>query len=162
MGESEGNYGLDDEERDADDVFESDPIDEGDATLRASTPLPEMPAPKHFETLDIEEQFEYVKPILIAILQNKYGPVRQRHNAFMASAAARQRVVDENQLSGNLRGYELEKLGPLIRRWIRRRQVRQKQGLLPPDDLLDSGSENVEMVRSEISCLSPVLTSEAD
>ena len=80
----------------------------------------------------------------------------------MASAAARQRVVDENQLSGNLRGYELEKLGPLIRRWIRRRQVRQKQGLLPPDDLLDSGSENVEMVRSEISCLSPVLTSEAD
>lgn len=150
---------MDDEERDADDVFESDLIDEDEDSLRASTPLPEMPPPKHFETLDIEEQFEYVKPILIAILQNKYGPVRQRHNAFMASAAARQRVVDENQLSGNLRGYELEKLGPLIRRWIRRRQMRQKQGLLPSDDLLDDGSEDVEMVRSRTLCLSPVCLS---
>ena len=148
LGESEGNYGLDEEERDADDVLRSEPIDEDEDTLRASTPPPSIPPPKFFETLDIEEQFEYVKPILVAILQDKYAPVRPRHDAFMGSVASRQHVVDTNQLSGDLRGYELENLGPLIRRWVRRRQRRQELGYIPADSPpADGGDDAVEVVR---------------
>jgi len=140
LGESEGNFGLDEEEQDADEV-ELIPADEDEEQLRTSTPIPEIPPPKHFETLSIDEQFEYVKPILTAILQERYEPARARHDAFMRSAASRQHVVDQNHESGQLKGYELEQLGPLIRRWIRRRQARQQLGLIPSHALPDGDEE---------------------
>ncbi|THH31120.1 hypothetical protein EUX98_g3076 [Antrodiella citrinella] len=119
LGESEGNYGLDEEEQDVDEDVDLIPADDDEEALRADTPIPEMPPPKYFETLSIDEQFEYVKPVLSAILQERYEPIRARHDAYMRSAAYRQQVVDQNHDSGQLKGYELEQLGPLIRQWRR-------------------------------------------
>ncbi|TCD67297.1 hypothetical protein EIP91_000320 [Steccherinum ochraceum] len=132
LGECEGNYGLDEEERDTDEDTGPEEIDEDEDALRASTPIPDIPPPKFFESIPVDEQFEYVKPILIAMLQNRYEPGRARHNAFM-NAATRQGVLDSEHLSGDLRADELEELGPLLRRWIRRRRRRQALGLIPDD-----------------------------
>ncbi|KAH8106947.1 hypothetical protein BXZ70DRAFT_262674 [Cristinia sonorae] len=133
LGESEGNYGLDEEERDMDEAFEPVLIDEDEDALRADTPQPEIPPRIAFEALSIEEQFDYVKPVLVAVLQNRYEPARLRNEAFMCSAASRRSIVNGDQLSGNLTSYELEELDPLIRQWVRRRQMRQELGIIPPD-----------------------------
>lgn len=149
LGESEGNYGLDEEERDTDDEnIMLAPVEESEDALRETTPLPEIPPPTHFEALSIEEQFEYVKPILVAILKNNYTPVRSRHEAFMGSAASRQKVINSDHDSGKLKGYELDQLGPLIRQWVRRRQARQHLGVIPADTDSDDAHESHEKVKT--------------
>lgn len=149
LGESEGNYGMDEEECDIDEDF--DPVvNEDEETLRTNSPDPELPPPKYFEALPIEKQFQYVKPILISILQNNYEPARPRHEAFMRSAASRQRVLDTEHDSGNIKSYELEALSPLIRQWVRRRQIRQEMGLIPVDDIPETAHQPIDEEEQEV------------
>lgn len=75
-----------------------------------------------------------MKPILIAILQQRYLPVKLRHDLFMGSAASRKKVCDTGHEKGELRGPEVEQLNTCIRRWIQRRKQRQELGLIPPDE----------------------------
>lgn len=102
--------------------------------VRSLSPVPELPPTKDLAYTDISEQFHYVKPILIAILQEKYLPVKRRHELFMGSAAARKKVCDTGHEKGELRATEVEELSVCIRRWIRRRSQRQELGLIPPDE----------------------------
>lgn len=158
LGECEGNYGLDEEERDTDEDTGPEDIDEDEDALRASSPIPDIPPPKFFESIPVDEQFEYVKPVLIAMLQTRYEPARARHNAFM-NAATRQGVLDSEHLSGDLRADELEELGPLLRRWIRRRRRRQALGFIPddlpagPDEVCPIGDSCCDKVSSDIPCV---------
>ena len=78
MGDSTGNYGLDVDNDALEDTAAAEDFTrpfapEDEATIRAPSPLPSLPAPDsiEFETgLSIAEQFEYVKPILAAVLDD--------------------------------------------------------------------------------------------
>lgn len=103
--------------------------------MREASPTPIVPTTSKFAfQYTIPEQFEYVKPVLVAVLQQRYGPARNRHEAFMGSAASRRRVCDSNHSKGNLRALEVEELDVTLRRWVRRRQKRQELGLIPLDE----------------------------
>ncbi|CDO73653.1 hypothetical protein BN946_scf185014.g123 [Trametes cinnabarina] len=137
LGESKDNYGLD---SDVDAIDEEDIMEEftrpgapdGDEELRAPSPLPSLPppAPEAFEyDLSISEQFEYVKPVLAAIIDGRYGPALQRHEGFMRGAGARRKVLDSVPLRGSLSAREKEEVAYLVRSWARRRERRREMGL---------------------------------
>ncbi|KAK7693919.1 hypothetical protein QCA50_003493 [Cerrena zonata] len=133
LGEDKDNYELDEVE--VDDPPQSQEYTDGaPLDIRSSSPVPELPPPEDFAFTPIPEQFRYVKPILTAILQEKYSPVKRRHKLFMGSAATRKKVCDTGHEKGELRAAEVEQLSTCIRRWIRRRRQRQELGLIPPDE----------------------------
>lgn len=105
---------------------------EDDATLRAPSPLPELPAPSP-ETfqydMEIAEEFEYIKPVLAAVLDNEYGPARARHEGFMRGGGARRKVLDAIPLRGSLNAKEKEEVAYYVRSWARRRDQRREMGL---------------------------------
>ncbi|KAI0723841.1 hypothetical protein C8T65DRAFT_90485 [Cerioporus squamosus] len=137
LGESTGNYGLDhdndvlDELEGAED-FNQPFAPEDEATLRAPSPLPDLPAPspETFEyELEIAEEFEYIKPILAAVLNNEYGPAKARHEGFMRGGGARRKVLDAIPLRGSLNAKEKEEVAYYVRSWARRRDRRREMGL---------------------------------
>ncbi|RDX56347.1 hypothetical protein OH76DRAFT_1368922 [Lentinus brumalis] len=137
LGESTGNYGLDhdndvlDELEGAED-FNQPFAPEDEATLRSPSPLPELPAPSP-ETfqydMEIAEEFEYIKPILAAVLDNEYGPAKARHEGFMRGGGARRKVLDAIPLRGSLNAKEKEEVAYYVRSWARRRDRRLEMGL---------------------------------
>ncbi|KAI0362547.1 hypothetical protein OH77DRAFT_1515775 [Trametes cingulata] len=137
LGESTGNYGLD---NDVDSMDEDDGAEdfnrpfapEDEATLRAPSPLPSLPPPppEEFEyDLSIAEQFDYVKPVLAAVLEGEYAPARERHEGFMRGAGARRKVLDSVPVRGSLSAKEKEEVAYLVRSWARRRERRREMGL---------------------------------
>ncbi|KAI0822792.1 hypothetical protein BC628DRAFT_643693 [Trametes gibbosa] len=138
LGESTGNYGLDTDVDDADDV-ENEVVDfnlplthEDEAALRAPSPPPTLPppAPEVFEyDLELSEQFDYVKPILAAVLDGTYAPAQPRHEGFMRGAGVRQKVLNEVPLRGSLSARDKEEVAYLVRSWARRRERRLEMGL---------------------------------
>ncbi|OSD08458.1 hypothetical protein PYCCODRAFT_1448687 [Trametes coccinea BRFM310] len=137
LGESKDNYGLDsdidaaDEDDKAED-FNRPFASEDEAELRAPSPLPPLPppAPEVFEyDLSIAEQFEYVKPVLAAVLEGRYGPAMQRHEGFMRGAGARRKILDSVPLRGSLSAKEKEEVAYLVRSWAKRRERRREMGL---------------------------------
>ncbi|KAI9065429.1 hypothetical protein FKP32DRAFT_1590609 [Trametes sanguinea] len=151
LGESKDNYGLDsdidapDEDDKAED-FNRPFASEDEAELRAPSPLPSLPppAPEVFEyDLSIAEQFEYVKPVLAAVLEGRYGPAMERHEGFMRGAGARRKILDSVPLRGSLSAKEKEEVAYLVRSWARRRERRREMGLsteYPRDKLYPSDS----------------------
>ncbi|KAI0748451.1 hypothetical protein C8Q80DRAFT_1270854 [Daedaleopsis nitida] len=137
LGESTGNYGLDydndnwDELDDAED-FSRPFASENEATLRAPSPLPDLPPPQPsvFEyDFTIAEEFEWIKPVLAAVISNTYGPSRTRHEGFMRGGGIRQRILDSIPLRGSLNAKEKEELAFYVRCWARRRDRRHEMGL---------------------------------
>ncbi|KAI8989818.1 hypothetical protein BD414DRAFT_485269 [Trametes punicea] len=137
LGDSTGNYGLDSDidtpdEGDSSDDFNRPFAPEDEAALRAASPLPSLPAPapEAFEyDLSIAEQFEYVKPVLAAVLEGQYAPAMQRHEGFMRGAGIRQKVLDAVPVRGSLSAREKEEIAYLVRSWARRRERRRAMGL---------------------------------
>ncbi|KAI0331078.1 hypothetical protein GY45DRAFT_1361029 [Cubamyces sp. BRFM 1775] len=138
LGEARDNYGLDSDIDDADDEtgreeeFNRPFAPEDDATLRAPSPLSSLPPPDPLEfeyDMSIAEQFEYVKPVLAAVLEGQYAPALQRHEGFMRGAGARQKVLDAVPLRGSLSAREKEEVAFLVRSWARRRERRREMGV---------------------------------
>ena len=105
---------------------------EDERILRAPSPIPPLPAPRpeafQYE-LEVAEEFEYIKPVLAAIMDRQYEPAMQRSDDFMRGGGARQKVLDAVPLPGSLNAREKEEVAYLIRSWARRRERRQEMGM---------------------------------
>ncbi|TBU35579.1 hypothetical protein BD311DRAFT_860098 [Dichomitus squalens] len=138
MGDSTGHYGLDadndalEHAAAAAEDFTRPFAPEDEATLRAPSPLPALPAPGPiaFETeLSVAEQFEYVKPVLAAVLDDAYGPAKARNEGFMRGGGARRKVLDAVPPRGSLTAMEKEEVAFLVRSWAWRMGKRREMGL---------------------------------
>ncbi|KAH9931691.1 uncharacterized protein BXZ73DRAFT_101601 [Epithele typhae] len=137
IGDTTGNYGLDPDKDELEELegmenFSAPFRPDDERSLRASSPVPLLPAPRPEEfqyELEIHEEFEYVKPILAGIMDRKYGPALRRSDDFMRGSGARQRVLDQVPLRGSLGARDKEELAYHIRSWARRREWRQAFGL---------------------------------
>ena len=137
LGTAEDDYGVNDGARDEDnelDLHNVDFDDEPEEKLRAASPTPVLPAPTAFgRELTIQEQFEYVKPVLVATLNGEHRPTLQRHIAFMKGGRSRTHVSNSAWKRGELSHDDRDGLNRCILRWMRRRQKRQELGLVPQD-----------------------------
>ncbi|THH01653.1 hypothetical protein EW026_g1088 [Hermanssonia centrifuga] len=136
MGAAADDYDLNEnaEDEGADDFTMTfdDNVDE--ESLRAPSPDPKEPAPIAFaHDLTIPEQFEYSKPVLVALMNGEYPPATHLHVAFMKGGRWRNQVTSSAWKRGELSHKEKEELSDCIRRWMHKRMVRQKLGLVPPD-----------------------------
>ncbi|EMD38144.1 hypothetical protein CERSUDRAFT_72728 [Gelatoporia subvermispora B] len=124
LGRDRFNYELDDER---DDPLAADtPSDEEEPVSRASSPIPSALPPPAFEfDLTLSEQFDYIKPVLAAVVEGAYEPAQELHDAFMRGEASRRKVTNTVSLRGSLRHHEVEELGRLVRRWARRQEKRK-------------------------------------
>ncbi|KAL1944776.1 hypothetical protein VTO73DRAFT_3206 [Trametes versicolor] len=146
MGQSTGNYGLDsdvdtDDDEETPEDFNHPFTAKDEKALRAPSPLPELPppAPEVFEyDLELTEQFDYVKPVLAAVIEGTYGPSQAAHEGFMRGAGARQKVLNTVPLRGSLSARDKEEVAYLVRAWARRRERRRELGVsvdYPPEKL---------------------------
>ena len=101
-----------------------------DDALHAPTPEPVFPPPKDFEDLSLPEQFEYVKPVLGAVIDGRFEPANKRHDQFMRGAAERRKVCETGYSRGSLRQDEVEELLRLILRWTMKREKRRELGII--------------------------------
>ncbi|THH19590.1 hypothetical protein EW146_g1614 [Bondarzewia mesenterica] len=69
-------------------------IDESELT-RGPSPIPEIPPPTNFGKLSIRQQFSYVKPVVKAVLNDRYPPAKDRHDAFMKGGIIRRALRKE-------------------------------------------------------------------
>ena len=95
VGEFESMVDMNEDDGEADDLITA--LDYGES------PAPEdkAPQPAAFCQLSIREQFAYVKPVMRAILDNTYEPVRERHKAFM-NQRSRQSLRNQSGGIGDL------------------------------------------------------------
>ncbi|KAI0647452.1 hypothetical protein C8Q79DRAFT_628337 [Trametes meyenii] len=171
LGESTGNYGLDSDvdDEDGEEDFNRPFAEEDEAVLRAPSPLPCLPAPppEEFEyDLTISEQFEYVKPVLAAMLEGEYLPAKMQHDNFMRGAGARQKVLDTVPVRGSLSARDKEEVAFLVRSWVQRKVRRRAMGLnvvYPSDKLYASeGAEHGEANGQDDDDAESVLTPTSD
>ena len=172
MGDSTGNYGLDVDNDALEDTAAAEDFTrpfapEDEATLRAPSPLPSLPAPDSMEfeaELSIAEQFEYVKPILAAVLDDVYGPAKARNEGFMRGGGARKKVLDAVPPRGSLTGMDKEEVAFLVRSWAWRREKRREMGLsvdyphgklYPPED---RAAGKLAAANGQVGAISSVLT----
>jgi hypothetical protein len=128
------NEGAQDEDTEVDllaDAFQDVP----DAQLRELSPSPVLPAPIAFaHELTLMQQFEYVKPVLIALLNGRHTPSRERHVGFMKGGRTRARVESTAWRRGEVSHRDRDELSRCIYQWMRRRSRRQELGLVPADE----------------------------
>lgn len=138
MGEAVDDYGINEGARDEDtdvDLLDTTFHDESEEKLREPSPSPAVPAPLAFaHELTIEQQFAYVKPVLVALLNGRHRPSLARHVAFMKGGRSRTRVESTAWKRGEISHQDRDALGRCIYRWMRRRTRRQELGLVPADE----------------------------
>lgn len=121
------------------DASAAEAFDEG--ALHASTPEPAFPPPEDFEELSLAEQFEYVKPVLGAVIDGRFEPANKRHDQFMRGAAERRKVCETGYSRGSLRQDEVEELLRLVRRWATKREKRRELGIILADGGMGPSAE---------------------
>ncbi|KAJ3552298.1 hypothetical protein NM688_g4221 [Phlebia brevispora] len=134
MGDSEDNYGLDEgAEADRTDDLRQLPEEAiSEDTLRTASPVPVLPMEAaDFIALPIPEQFQYIKPVLVSLLNGLYHPANELHTDFMKGGKSRNRVVSAAWKRGDLTHQDKEELAICIRQWVRRREKREALGLVP-------------------------------
>lgn len=140
LGDAQDDYGMNEGARDEDDESGSQaaaPDEHMDEQLRASSPPPPLPAPTAFgHELAVFEQFDYVKPVLVALMNGQYRPALARHVGFMKGGRSRTAVTMEAWKRGEVSHRDKDELDVCIRRWIQRRLRRQELGLIPTDELV--------------------------
>ncbi|KAF4614924.1 hypothetical protein D9613_002583 [Agrocybe pediades] len=84
------------------------------------SPSPEMldppPSGGEFCLLDIRQQFAYVKPVLHAIIEDKYLPVRERHEKYMKGGRHRKAIQETAPLRGRVDPKDVESLLRMIQK----------------------------------------------
>ncbi|KAI0693328.1 hypothetical protein BC835DRAFT_1082750 [Cytidiella melzeri] len=138
LGQDGYNYELHVGERDEDtELTNHDTMLDAELTaesLRSPSPVPQIPAPVAFASeLSVEEQFRYVKPVLAGILTGHFEPAKYKHVGFMKGEKQRNAVTEAAWKRGEVTSQEKEELSRCIVRWMRRRQERQRMGLIPCD-----------------------------
>ena len=89
------------------------------------------PNPEDFCEMPICDQFAYVKPVIKAILNETYLPVRERHQAFMRGGASRRRLQKTATGKGDLTTREVSRLGKDLQQWVLGPSHFQKANPLP-------------------------------
>ncbi|EKM55260.1 uncharacterized protein PHACADRAFT_255750, partial [Phanerochaete carnosa HHB-10118-sp] len=171
LGDAEDDYGLNEGNRDEDDESapQADPLDEEtEEQLRAPSPPPTLPAPTAFGyELTIPEQFNYVKPVLVALMNGRYEPSLARHTSFMKDGRSRRSVMLDAWKRGELSPSDKDELDVCIRRWMRKRSRRQQLGLVPADELVlvkdeAQGQSDVPASKGSLEAVPPVLDLDLD
>ncbi|KAG6836876.1 hypothetical protein H0H93_001936 [Arthromyces matolae] len=95
---------------------------DSDDQRRSTSPIPIQPPPStdDFRLLSIREQFSYVKPILMAILNENYPPAMQRHSYFIAGGSKRKSAVEEAGLRGQMDPRDVDALQRHVAEWCLR------------------------------------------
>ncbi|KAF8635495.1 hypothetical protein AX17_003885 [Amanita inopinata Kibby_2008] len=99
----------------ANDLDTEDPLELSHGE-RTSSPIPTCPPPslEAFCNADVRAQFAYTKPILVAVLNEQYPPARDRHDRFLKGGQARNGVVDDASLRGEMDPHSVGEL----QRWL--------------------------------------------
>ncbi|KAF9495826.1 hypothetical protein BDN71DRAFT_1589418 [Pleurotus eryngii] len=89
---------------------------------RPPSPVPTDPPPSdsEFYQLSIHEQLSYTKPILQAILMGTYAPAAERHNSFIAGGNARDIVMQNAAMRGDMDPKDVSELQNRLMEWCLR------------------------------------------
>ncbi|KAF4608248.1 hypothetical protein EYR40_000592 [Pleurotus pulmonarius] len=89
---------------------------------RPPSPVPIDPPPgsSEFYELSIHEQLSYTKPILQAILKGAYAPAAERHNGFIAGGNARDIVMQNAAMRGDMDPKDVSELQNRLMEWCLR------------------------------------------
>ncbi|KAJ6490697.1 hypothetical protein C8R47DRAFT_976944 [Mycena vitilis] len=111
-------------------VFESayedvvNDTDEPDAPKKPRGPSPEPldppPSMEVFRELSVRDQFVYAKPVLQAILRDKYSPAREMHRAYIAGGVSQNSVVKNASLRGMMNPRDVEEFKDCLEEWCLR------------------------------------------
>ena len=101
---------------------------DGGGSGRSPSPEPSIPPPSaiEFNKLTIRQQFAYVKPILVSILNDEFPPAKEQHDAYMSGGPKRVEVCRKLGAKGNMRNDEYEALTECIQSWALRGERRAK------------------------------------
>jgi len=110
-----GQYVNDEEETDVD---SDDDHAQYETYVDEHAVLTPPPDPKDFCEMPIRDQFAYIKPVIQAILNETYLPVRERHEAFMRGGASRRRLQKTATGKGDLTTREVSRLGKVLQQWV--------------------------------------------
>ncbi|KAJ7633114.1 hypothetical protein FB45DRAFT_914402 [Roridomyces roridus] len=104
-------------------VVNDEEEDEPKEDDRGESPEPSNPAPSSgdFEQLSVHEQFVYVKPVLTAILRDKYEPAREGSNKYFGGGKRRQEVVKDAGARGLMDPRDVEMFKKCLEEWCLRR-----------------------------------------
>ncbi|KAJ3787458.1 hypothetical protein GGU10DRAFT_385855 [Lentinula aff. detonsa] len=113
MGKFSSDY-LDNPEDDAEDLAQ---LSHSTTLSRSSSPVPLSSISCTFVDLPIRAQLAYVKPVLRAILNEKYAPVKDRHTSFMKGGKARVGLGASAGLRGTIPPRDVDKLQEHLYNW---------------------------------------------
>ncbi|KAI0256588.1 hypothetical protein BJV78DRAFT_292061 [Lactifluus subvellereus] len=142
-----GRYMSDEEEIDTD----SDDEYVSWETVIAKHEMP-PPNPEDFCELSIREQFAYVKPVIKAILNETYLPVRDRHQAFMQGGPSRLRLRKAAMGKGNLTAHEVSQLGRVLQCWVLGPMHSQKGNFPLLEDLESESGVSTDFQVEQMLC----------
>jgi len=134
-----------DDDEDSDD--EHDKPSESIARLASPTPTP-LTSDVHFLDLNIHHQFCYTKPVLQAILNDRYQPAKPRHDKFMKGGGARKSLSNEAGLRGKMDPKDVSAIGKYLKQWCLRDSQNQQSEIPtnPPQESKDEAAMDVPMV----------------
>ena len=123
MGQWESSY------REDSDSEESDTESDASESKRAPSPVPVLPAPppNTFQCLSMREQLAYIKPVLVATLNDEYAPARRRHADFVRGGRAREEVLRNVVMRGPIGADEVGSLARCLGRWALKGERRAPQ-----------------------------------
>lgn len=139
-----------------DDPEDTDGEDANDP--REASPLPLDPPPnrEQFLELSIREQFSYVKPVLQAVLHNRYLPAKANHHAFITGGAAREALSKEAGLRGLMGVKEAEEMQEYLQEWCLRKSRLAKK-MLEDDTANDDVGSHSRVSTAETAPNSPCM-----
>ncbi|KAF7295591.1 hypothetical protein MIND_01099100 [Mycena indigotica] len=118
--------------------------------LRDISPEPDpgpLPDGLTFSDLDIRDQFVHTKPVLRAILQDKYPPAKTAHDMFIAGGKKREAVVKQAGEHGMMNPKDVTLLRRFLEEWVLRGLVRRRGD--------DENEEQSEALRTPALTRSP-------
>jgi|ERR1700722_4531193 len=92
-------------------------------------PVDPVPSSEEFTQLSIPEQFAYVKPILVATLNDAYAPAKGRHDGFIRGGKYRADVGKSVAMRGNISVQECREFLHCLTRWALRDERRAERTL---------------------------------
>ncbi|KAJ3744772.1 hypothetical protein DFH05DRAFT_1419024 [Lentinula detonsa] len=113
MGKFSSDY-LDNPEDDAEDLAQ---LSHSTTLSRSSSPVPLSSISCTFVDLPIRAQLAYVKPVLRAILNEKYAPAKDRHDSFMKGGKARAGLGASAGLRGTIPPRDVDRLQEHLSNW---------------------------------------------
>jgi hypothetical protein len=133
-----------------------------DEKLRKPSPAPVIPIPDNYCDYEIEEQFVYAKPVLVAILNEAYPPARNRHDNFIKGGMARKLVTDTACARGTIVPEDVDRLQERLLWWVLRDERRAQKMVDVDDPCGESGPpketvvvDAIKQVASTVSCRVP-------